>query len=206
MTLDPDARRIAGPRAAAHRQRRRRADAAGQPLAVPERARRSGRARSTTSASTGCTRADSRRARIEIANLRVDGAPAPVTLHDVAVRRAAARSRRRRCPRRSRRAAPSRSTSTSTRASPAATARSDATALRCRLMGGFYPMPARDHAGRAGRCARRPQAPMIARAGRTRVSLRLPPGLALVLDGQPIVERRRRRAVTGRRRPVRRPS
>ena len=38
---------------------------------------------------------------------------------------------------------------------------------------GFYPVPARPSA--------------VARAGRTRISLRLPRGLALVLDGQPIV-------------------
>src|SRR5262249_11572957 len=55
---------------------------------------------------------------------------------------------------------------------------------RCRLMGGFYPMPARQtdviYSPRADE-------PFVARAGRTRVALRLPPGLALVLDGRPIV-------------------
>jgi len=55
---------------------------------------------------------------------------------------------------------------------------------RCRLMGGFYPMPAREHPPRALRG--RQEFP-IARAGRTRLSLRLPPRLALVLDGRPIV-------------------
>ena len=49
--------------------------------------------------------------------------------------------------------------------------------VRCRLMGGFYPMPARE-TGRRSRAAA--QESRVARAGRTRVSLRLPPGLALV--------------------------
>ena len=55
---------------------------------------------------------------------------------------------------------------------------------RCRLMGGFYPTPSADHGvltkGETGR-------PRIGRAGRTRISLRLARGLALVLDGRPIV-------------------
>jgi hypothetical protein len=49
--------------------------------------------------------------------------------------------------------------------------------VRCRLMGGFYPVPVRDNA----------PVHAVARAGRTRVNLRLPRGLALVLDGRPIV-------------------
>jgi hypothetical protein len=54
---------------------------------------------------------------------------------------------------------------------------------RCRLMGGFYPVPARD----AGPVyARHPDEPQFQRAGRTRITLRLPPGLALVVNGQPI--------------------
>jgi hypothetical protein len=55
---------------------------------------------------------------------------------------------------------------------------------RCRLMGGFYPMPARA-AGPA--LARRPEEPQVARAGRTRLTVRLPRGPALVIDGRPIV-------------------
>jgi hypothetical protein len=57
--------------------------------------------------------------------------------------------------------------------------------VRCRLMGGFYPVPARAPIGGDGALG----APAVARAGRTRVTLRLPPGLALVLDGQPIARR-----------------
>jgi hypothetical protein len=55
--------------------------------------------------------------------------------------------------------------------------------VRCRLMGGFYPVPARARGGGA------PGDPVVARAGRTRVSLRLPSGLGLVVDGQPIARR-----------------
>jgi hypothetical protein len=51
---------------------------------------------------------------------------------------------------------------------------------RCRLMGGFYPVPARD--GGPGN-ARNPDEPQLARAGRTRMTLRLPAGFALVADG-----------------------
>jgi hypothetical protein len=58
---------------------------------------------------------------------------------------------------------------------------------RCRLMGGFYPVPARD-AGPAH--ARRPDEPQFGRAGRTRMTLRLPAGLAAVVGGQPIVHQR----------------
>jgi hypothetical protein len=53
--------------------------------------------------------------------------------------------------------------------------------LRCRLMGGFYPMPAR--LGVAGFDLTAPPA----RAGRTRVTLRTPGPLALVVDGEPLV-------------------
>jgi len=53
--------------------------------------------------------------------------------------------------------------------------------LRCRLMGGFYPMPAR--LGPAGFDLK--AAP--ARAGRTRLTLRTPRALGLVVDGQPVV-------------------
>ena len=58
--------------------------------------------------------------------------------------------------------------------------------VRCRLMGGFYPTPSRDF-GRS--LELQPDEPEVARAGRTRVTLRLPPGLALVLDGRPIARR-----------------
>jgi hypothetical protein len=53
--------------------------------------------------------------------------------------------------------------------------------LRCRLMGGFYPMPARlDASGWNLKAA-------PARAGRTRVTLRTPRALALVVGGEPVV-------------------
>jgi hypothetical protein len=55
---------------------------------------------------------------------------------------------------------------------------------RCRLMGGFYPMPS---SSRGPNMAFNAEAPAVPRAGRARITLRLPPGLALVLDGQPIV-------------------
>jgi hypothetical protein len=58
--------------------------------------------------------------------------------------------------------------------------------VRCRLMGGFYPVPV--SSGGTGALAV-PGARAVARAGRTRVALRLPAGLALVLDGQPIARR-----------------
>jgi hypothetical protein len=52
---------------------------------------------------------------------------------------------------------------------------------RCRLMGGFYPMPAEE--GDAGwNLAVAP-----ARAGRARVTLRTPAALGLVVDGEPVV-------------------
>jgi len=53
--------------------------------------------------------------------------------------------------------------------------------LRCRLMGGFYPMPAQ--LGATGFDLSAPPA----RAGRTRVTLRTPRALALVVDGEPVV-------------------
>ncbi len=53
--------------------------------------------------------------------------------------------------------------------------------LRCRMMGGFYPMPAA--ATDAGWDLR--AAP--ARAGRTRLTLRTPKPLGLVVDGEPVV-------------------
>jgi hypothetical protein len=53
--------------------------------------------------------------------------------------------------------------------------------LRCRLMGGFYPMPAAQIGGAFDLRA----AP--ARAGRTRVTLRTPKPLALVVNGEPVV-------------------
>jgi hypothetical protein len=53
--------------------------------------------------------------------------------------------------------------------------------LRCRLMGGFYPMPAR--LGASGFDLAGPPA----RAGHTRVTLRAPRPLALVVDGEPMV-------------------
>jgi hypothetical protein len=53
--------------------------------------------------------------------------------------------------------------------------------LRCRLMGGFYPMPAR--LGATGFDLKAPPA----RAGHTRVTLRTPRALALVVDGEPVV-------------------
>jgi hypothetical protein len=55
---------------------------------------------------------------------------------------------------------------------------------RCRLMGGFYPMPARQL---GPVYAAHPDEPSVARAGRTRTTLHLPRGLALVMDGRPIV-------------------
>jgi len=65
---------------------------------------------------------------------------------------------------------------------------------RCRLMGGFYPMPARQP---GPEYAKHPQEPFVARAGRTRVTLHLPPGLALVMDGRPIVNDAGVATVTG---------
>ena len=53
--------------------------------------------------------------------------------------------------------------------------------LRCRLMGGFYPMPAAQIGGGFDLRA----AP--ARAGRARVTLRTPRALALVVNGEPVV-------------------
>jgi hypothetical protein len=53
--------------------------------------------------------------------------------------------------------------------------------LRCRLMGGFYPMPAMQTGGAFDLRA----AP--ARVGRARVTLRTPKALALVVNGQPVV-------------------
>ncbi|HZL18227.1 MAG TPA: hypothetical protein VFG23_10815 [Polyangia bacterium] len=53
--------------------------------------------------------------------------------------------------------------------------------LRCRLMGGFYPMPVA--LGPAGFDLEAPPA----RAGRTRVTLRTPRALGLVVDGQPVI-------------------
>jgi hypothetical protein len=124
---------------------------------------------------------------IEVSNLRIDGAPAAVTVHDVDF-------------------VGPRALATAPLAAPIAPGGAVSVdvdfvtqipqrygafgcdGLRCRLMGGFYPTPTPARAGQAGPVfTRRPQAPMIARAGRTLVSLRLPPGLALVLDGQPIV-------------------
>ena len=55
---------------------------------------------------------------------------------------------------------------------------------RCRLMGGFYPMLSSSRGQNAEYSLEEPPVP---RAGRTRVTLWLPAGLALVLDGQPIV-------------------
>ena len=53
--------------------------------------------------------------------------------------------------------------------------------LRCRLMGGFYPMPAAQIGGGFDLRA----AP--ARAGRARITLRTPKALALVVNGEPVV-------------------
>jgi hypothetical protein len=122
---------------------------------------------------------------IEISNLRVDGAPTTVTVRDVdfvGPRALATASLAAPLPRGS---AVTVDVEFVTQI-PRRYGAFGCDGARCRLMGGFYPTPAR--AGQAGPVfARRPQAPMIARAGRTRVNLRLPPGLALVLDGQPIV-------------------
>ena len=65
---------------------------------------------------------------------------------------------------------------------------------RCRLMGGFYPMPAHQP---GPELAKHPQEPFVARAGRTRVTLHLPRGLALVVDGRPIVNDAGVATVTG---------
>jgi hypothetical protein len=120
---------------------------------------------------------------IELTNLRVDGAPAPLTIGDFPF------------------VAP-RALATAALATPLAPGGAVTVDLdfvtriprrygafgcdgaRCRLMGGFYPVPAR-----VGAAARAGQPPAIAieRAGRTRVKLTLPPRLALVVDGQPIV-------------------
>jgi hypothetical protein len=54
--------------------------------------------------------------------------------------------------------------------------------VRCRLMGGFYPTPARD----AGPSTARPDEPRVARAGRLRMTVRAPAGLALVVAGRPV--------------------
>src|SRR6185369_14170468 len=53
--------------------------------------------------------------------------------------------------------------------------------LRCRLMGGFYPMPAAQVGGAFDLRA----AP--ARAGRARVTLRSPKALGLVVNGEPVI-------------------
>ena len=53
--------------------------------------------------------------------------------------------------------------------------------LRCRMMGGFYPMPAGQSA--TGFDLQAPPA----RAGRTRVALRAPTAVALVVNGEPVV-------------------
>ena len=120
---------------------------------------------------------------IELSNLRVDGVPTPVAIHDVPLvgRRAIARVALA-AP-----LAPGQAVTVDVDFVTQVPRRYGAfgcDGVRCRLMGGFYPMPARDD---GPTLARRPQESAIARAGRTRVSLRLPPGLALVLDGQPIV-------------------
>jgi hypothetical protein len=120
---------------------------------------------------------------IEIANLRIDGAPAPVTVHDIPLvgRRALAAAPL------ARPLAPGQAVVVDVDFVTQVPRRYGAfgcDGARCRLMGGFYPTPARD-AGPT--MARRPQETAIARAGRTRISLRLPAGLALVLGGQPIV-------------------
>ncbi len=120
---------------------------------------------------------------IEVSNLRVDGAPAPVTILDVPLvgRRAIAQA------------------ALATPLGPGRAVIVDVDfvtriprrygafgceGVRCRLMGGFYPTPSR---GYGPDLVFRPEESPIARAGRTRVRLRLPPRLALVLAGQPVV-------------------
>ena len=119
---------------------------------------------------------------IELTNFRVDGVPAPVTISDVP-------------------AAGPRTLASAPLATPLAPGAAVTVDVdfvtqiprrygafgcdgpRCRLMGGFYPVPMR------------PTSPIftstlpnvIDRAGRTRISVKVPPGLALVVDGQPIV-------------------
>src|SRR4029079_3772437 len=119
---------------------------------------------------------------IELTNFRIDGAPAPVTIGDVpyAGPRTLARAL------------------LATPLAPGGAVTVDVDFVtqiprrfgafgcdgaRCRLMGGFYPVPMR------------PTSPIftstlpnvIDRAGRTRISVKVPPGLALVVDGQTIV-------------------
>ena len=120
---------------------------------------------------------------IELANARVDGAPARFAVHDVAdVGRRALAEVALAAP-----LAPGGAVVVDVDFDTRIPRRYGAfgcDGVRCRLMGGFYPMPAREHPPRA---VRGRQEVSLARAGRTRVSLRLPPGLALVVDGRPIV-------------------
>ena len=116
---------------------------------------------------------------IEIANLRVDGAATVVTFHDVPLvgRRAFARVALP-AP-----LSPGRAVTVDVDFDTRIPERYGAfgcDGVRCRLMGGFYPVPARN--------AGPPPPATIARAGRTRVTLRLPPGLGLVVDGQPRID------------------
>jgi hypothetical protein len=124
---------------------------------------------------------------MEIANVRVDGAPAAFALEDTpAGRRTIARVRL------SAPLPPGRAVTLEIdflTQLPRRFGGFGCDGLRCRLMGGFYPMPARAGAGFD------PTAPP-ARAGRTRITLRTPRPLALVVDGEPLVWPGAARAVT----------
>ncbi|HXU05082.1 MAG TPA: hypothetical protein VN903_29175, partial [Polyangia bacterium] len=117
---------------------------------------------------------------IELTNFRIDGVPAPITTGDL-LRRQALVEAPLATP-----LAPGQAVTVDvdfvTRI-PRRYGAFGCDGARCRLMGGFYPVPVR------------PTSPVftsalpivVERAGRTRVSVKLPPGLALVVDGQPIV-------------------
>ena len=122
-------------------------------------------------------------AAMELTNLRIDGAPAPVTIDDLPlVARQAIASAPLAKP-----LAPGEAVTVDvdfvTRI-PRRYGAFGCDGARCRLMGGFYPVPARPGSPVSPGA---PRGIVVDRAGRTRISLKLPPRLALVVDGQPIV-------------------
>jgi hypothetical protein len=122
-------------------------------------------------------------AAIELTNLRIDGAPAPVTIDDLPlVARQAIASAPLAKP-----LAPGEAVTVDvdfvTRI-PRRYGAFGCDGARCRLMGGFYPVPARPGSPVSPGA---PRGIVVDRAGHTRISLKLPPRLALLVDGQPIV-------------------
>ena len=122
-------------------------------------------------------------AAIALTNLRIDGAPAPVTIDELPlVARQVIASAPLAKP-----LAPGEAVTVDvdfvTRI-PRRYGAFGCDGARCRLMGGFYPVPARpgNPVSPGG-----PRGIVVDRAGHTRISLKLPPRLALVVDGQPIV-------------------